>query len=176
MARKQNKNSELLAILGEKPIAFNASLAQVVGSATSGLFMSQMLYWCGKGRDKEWVYKTIREFEEETCLTRSEQVRAIRSWKKLGVLEVELRGLPRKRHFRIDEARLTDLVCKHLAEKRRQYAENDKLVCRKPHAITESTHENTNIYSAKHAAEQMSDIRSGVKAISKKLSVNHLET
>ncbi len=175
MAHKRNRNSELIELLGEKPIAFNPMLARIAGNAISGLFLSQMLYWKGKGRDTEWVYKTIREFEEETCLTRNEQDRAKDAWKELGVLEVVLRGMPRKRYFKINEERLAEVLRAQLARERRQYAENDKLVCRDQHAITESTHENTNRYSAKHASERMSDIRSGVKALSKKLSVNNQE-
>ena len=175
MAHKRNRNSELIELLGEKPIAFNPMLGRIAGNATSGLFLSQMLYWDGKGRNPEWVYKTIREFEEETCLTRSEKQRAIRTWKKLGVLETENRGLPRRRYFKLDRKRLVEILSEQLAHERNQYAENDKLACRDQHAITERTHENTNRYSAKHASERMSDIRSGVKALSKKLSVNHQE-
>lgn len=109
---KSNVNSILIKQLKAKPVAFNPELARVSGSAIAGLFMSQLLYWWGKGRSKDCVYKTIKEFEYETCLTRSEQNRAIIIWKNLGVLEVKNKGIPQKRHFYINQGKIIDLLRK----------------------------------------------------------------
>jgi hypothetical protein len=89
---------------------FNSALGKIAKSATAGLFMSQLLYWWGKGSNEKWIYKTIREMQEETCLTRSEQDRAIKIWKKLEILKVERGGMPRKRYFQINIDGLTDLL------------------------------------------------------------------
>src|SRR5215212_4465846 len=44
-----------------------------------GLFISQLLYWDGKGHDPDgWIYKTEKEMEQETGLTRSSQRKAER--------------------------------------------------------------------------------------------------
>lgn len=105
-----NYNSLLIEALSEKPIAFNPMLAKIAGSALAGLFLSQMLYWRGKGINRIWIYKTIADLRSETAMTRSEQNRAIRIWRGLGILEVQLWGLPRRRHFKINIKNLTDLI------------------------------------------------------------------
>lgn len=98
----KSANKIVLDVLGTRPIAFNPLLSRVAKSVSAGLFMSQLLYWCGKGRKEGWVYKTIDEFEEETTLSREEQDNAIRKWKALNVLQVEVKGVPPKRHFKVD--------------------------------------------------------------------------
>ena len=103
-------NSFILQLFGEYPVAFNPLLARIVGNAGAGLFLSQMLYWCGKGYKGDWVYKTIEEMKEETCLSRSEQDRAIKKWKQLGVLDKKLRGVPPMRHFRVNITALVKLL------------------------------------------------------------------
>lgn len=115
---KKTWNKMVLDIYCDRPIAFIPSLGRIGGGATSGLFISQMLYWGGKGYDAEWIYKTIDEMKKETCLSRSEQDNAIRSWMKLGVIQKEVRGVPPKRYFRIDLERLFQLLdtANHIAE------------------------------------------------------------
>ncbi|MCF7834116.1 MAG: hypothetical protein K9L98_02040 [Candidatus Pacebacteria bacterium] len=110
--KKLNKNFNSLIIekLGEKPIAFNPILARISNSSLAGLFLSQLLFWWHKGYDRDWIYKTIDEIKKETGMTRSEQDRAIKIWKELGILLVESRGMPRKRHFHIDKEKLFPLL------------------------------------------------------------------
>ena len=108
--RKKNTNSSLVDRYNEKPVLFNPGLGRISGSAIAGLFMSQILYWQERGWNKEWIYKTIKEIRQETCLTRSEQNRAIKIWKGLGILELERRGVPQRRHFRVDVEKLEQLL------------------------------------------------------------------
>jgi len=149
MKSKKNYNSLLIEALGQKPIAFNPLLAKLANSAAAGLFLSQLLFWSGKGHE-EWIYKTIHEVKEETTLTRSEQDRAIRIWRSLGVLKVVLRGIPRKRYFYVEKVILEELLERtrnarlpqHSAHK---FAGFDKPRSKPEHATTESTSKNTNI-------------------------------
>ena len=106
----KNVNSLIIKILGAKPIAFNPELGRLVKSAIAGLFMSQILYWWDKGYRKDCIHKTIKAFEEETCLTRSEQSTAIRKWKELGVLEVKRMQIPQTRHFFLNQDKLIKLL------------------------------------------------------------------
>ncbi len=106
----KNVNSFLLHVLSQRPVAFNPELGRLAGSAIAGLFLSQLLYWLGKGHKKGYVYKTINEFQEETCLTRSEQDRAIKIWKELRVLNVKLKGVPPKRYFSVNIGVLVRLL------------------------------------------------------------------
>ncbi len=115
--KKENSNSILIKCLAVKPVAFNPALGRMAGSALAGLFMSQLLYWWGKGYKKDCVFKTIVEFERETCLTRSEQDRAIKKWKNLGVLEVKRMGIPQKRHFFLNTEKLANMLNDYATEK-----------------------------------------------------------
>lgn len=108
--KKKNINSSLIERYQEKPIAYNPTLAKISGKATDALFICQLLYWQGRGKDKNWIYKTIEECKKETWLSRSEQDRAIRRWVELGVLKVERRGRPQKRFFSVDMGRLEELL------------------------------------------------------------------
>jgi hypothetical protein len=75
-----------------------------------GIFMCQLLYWDGKGHDPDgWIYKTEREMEHETGLTRTSQRKARRVLIGKGVLEEDRRGLPRQLYYRADLRALMDI-------------------------------------------------------------------
>src|SRR5829696_9691010 len=76
-----------------------------------GLFISQLLYWDGKGHDPDgWIYKTEREMEQETGLTRTYQRKARKVLVGKGVMEEDRRGLPRRLYYRADLRALTDIL------------------------------------------------------------------
>lgn len=153
--KNKSWNKLFLELVSDKPVAFSPSLARIARSATAGLFMSQLLYWWNKGEKKDWIYKTIEEFERETCLTRSEQERAIAIWSELGVIEKRLFGIPAKRHFHIDTDRLF-----RLAEATTKFAEISKQDCRIEPSNTENTPENTSEISRIYNTGRVSDTRS----------------
>jgi hypothetical protein len=69
--------------------------------AQAGLFMSQLLFWDGKGHDPDgWIYKSEKEWRNETGLTRSAVRNARKILTKKGVLEEDKRGLPRRLYYR----------------------------------------------------------------------------
>jgi hypothetical protein len=73
--------------------------------------MSQLLFWDGKSHDPNgWIYKTEKEMERETGLTRSYQRRARKVLVGKGVLEEAKRGLPRRLHYRADLWALMDIL------------------------------------------------------------------
>ncbi len=77
----------------------------------AGLFMSQLLFWDGKGHDPDgWIYKTETEMERETGLTRSSQRKARKVLVGKGVLEEDKRGLPRRLHYRASLRALVDIL------------------------------------------------------------------
>jgi hypothetical protein len=145
---KTNHNSLLIKALGDRPIAFSRMVAELGGGATAGLFLCQLLYWWEKGADKNWIYKTIEEFKEETCLTYSEQKRAIKAWTELGVLKVEVRGIPGTRHFHINIEKLGQHLDsrKHARTQQdttKQFAGFNKVDRTTGQSTTESTPEKT---------------------------------
>jgi len=114
----------IAAILGTKPIAFNPDLARLTGSVTSGLLLSQLLYWWDKKRlDKEYFYKTVKELEEETTLSKEEQLSAIKKLKACGYVTICYREIPAKRSFVLninniiaDLSKLKGQKCKNNSE------------------------------------------------------------
>ena len=62
-------------LLGSRAIAYHKPLADIGGGALAGLFLSQLYYWSDKGsRSDEFIYKTQTEWQEETGMTRRQQV------------------------------------------------------------------------------------------------------
>ena len=91
----------------KSPIAYQPGLSLVFHSTSVGIFLSQLLYWQGKGRDKTgWVFKTINEMKAETGLTRNQQDTAIRKCIEARILDYKLGGIPAKRHFKINISEL----------------------------------------------------------------------
>lgn len=99
------------AVLYDRPIAYRPVLARVGGSVTAGIMLAQAIYWTPRGDDPEgWFYKTQQEWEAETALTRSEWINARKALRACGVLEERLRGVPATLHYRVDLAKLTELL------------------------------------------------------------------
>ena len=115
----------LFDVAGTRPIAFNPALAHALGSVKSGLFLSQLLFWCNKGKKKDWIYKTIEEINEETALSRREQDTAIKVCKKYGLIKTKLAGIPAKRHFHLNIEIITELLKNYYAS----LSKKEKPVC-----------------------------------------------
>ena len=114
MQKERNHYQKLVArVLGTRPIAFNPDLGRILKSAKAGLLLSQLLFWYEKGHDPEWIYKTIEEMHRETVLTREEQDSAIKICIEKRVLEVKLKGIPAKRHFKLNIKKIVELLEKN---------------------------------------------------------------
>ncbi len=97
------KLSDCLREVG-RPVAYYPKISKFVGSVKAAIFLCQFIYWEGKQMDKEtrWIFKTQREIQEETGLSRYEQEGARRELKKRGHLEEIYKGIPRKVNYRIN--------------------------------------------------------------------------
>lgn len=83
-------------------VAYIPGLAIIFKSPATAILMSQMIYWYGSGKRKDGlIYKTIEELYQETGLTRASQDTAIKELVKREYLEVSLKGVPARRHFKI---------------------------------------------------------------------------
>ncbi len=99
------------ALLTDRPVAYHPIITRVVGSATAGLFLSQLLYWTPRTQDPEgWVYKTQDDILEETGLTRTEQETARRILRGAQIMEERKKGLPAKLYFRVNMDQLIELL------------------------------------------------------------------
>lgn len=60
--------------------------------------------------DGEWFYCTEETLEEQTSLNRYHQDKAINELQELGLIEKEVKGMPAKRYFKINEASVCKIV------------------------------------------------------------------
>lgn len=94
----------------DKYLLYQPALAIIFDSVSIALIISSLLYWKDMGAKKGLVYKTVNEMWIDTGLSESQQRTAINKCKKLGILRVELRGIPAKRHFSLDTAALINYI------------------------------------------------------------------
>ena len=124
----------LLQVITSKPVAYYVAFANVGGGVTSGVFLSQLLYWTGKGKDPDgWIYKVQGEWEQETGLTRREQETARKRLRQVGILQEKRAGVPARLHYRVDVDKLIDLLADKSGDSgQSSLAESAKLECTNP--------------------------------------------
>ena len=71
-----------------------------------------------------WVFATIEAIQNETTLSRKKQDAAIEVLQQFNLLEVTLRGMPARRHFKLPE-KFTESVNNLLSS----LSKTDKQVC-----------------------------------------------
>jgi hypothetical protein len=107
----QNHRQKVKDLLPNRTVGYSPDLARAVGGATTGLFLSQLLYLSDKGHNPEgWVYKSEAEMGRETGLTKREQQTARRKLLALGVIQIVRRGFRFSYHFRIVWERLYQVI------------------------------------------------------------------
>jgi hypothetical protein len=83
-------DANMLRQLLARPIAFHPALSRLVGKATAGLFLSQMVYWSERRSHPDgWVYKSWKEWERETTLSEDEQRTARKLLENLGLIQID---------------------------------------------------------------------------------------
>jgi hypothetical protein len=107
----QNHRQRVKDLLPNRTVGYSPDLARIVGGATTGLFLSQLLFLSDKGHDPNgWVYKSEQEMGQETGLTKREQQTARRKLLSLGVIQIERRGFKFTYHFKIIWERLYQVI------------------------------------------------------------------
>jgi len=109
-ARQSPVVAALKAIL-DRPVAFHPALARLGGSEAAGLFLSRAVDWSSEAEDAEgWFLKSRRDWERETCLSRSEQETARKRLRDLGVIEERYQRLNHEMYYRVNSSRLQELL------------------------------------------------------------------
>jgi hypothetical protein len=94
-------------LLPDRPIAFNRDFVRLGIGVKGALFLSQAMYWSKRTKDEDgWFYKTVEEWQEETGLTKEEQLTVKKNLKEKGFLSIEVRGIPPTNYFRVEKAEL----------------------------------------------------------------------
>jgi hypothetical protein len=107
----QNHRQQIKDMLPNRVVGYSPDLARLVGGATIGLFLSQLLYLSDKGHNPEgWVYKSEAEMGKETGLTKREQQTARRKLLALGVIAIMRGGWKNTYHFKVIWEKLYQVI------------------------------------------------------------------
>jgi hypothetical protein len=107
----QNHRQKVKDILPHRVVGYSPDLARMVGGATIGLYLNQLLFLSDKGANIEgWVYKSEAEMGKETGLTKREQQTARRKLLSLGVIAIMRGGWKNTYHFKVLWDRLYQLI------------------------------------------------------------------
>jgi hypothetical protein len=100
--KAQSCRQQVKEMLPNRIVGYSPDLARIVGGATIGLFLSQLLFLSDKGANPEgWVYKSEAEMGKETGLTKREQQTARRKLLALGVIAILRGGWKNTYHFKV---------------------------------------------------------------------------
>lgn len=90
-----------------RQVAFYPSLSNFFDSVKVALLVCQLGYWQNKQRDPTgFIYKTRKNLQHETGLTRAEQETARRFLKRKGYLEEKRKGIPARMFYRVNWEKL----------------------------------------------------------------------
>jgi hypothetical protein len=107
----QTHRQKVKDLLPNRIVGYSPDLARVVGGATIGLFLSQLLFLSDKGANPEgWVYKSEQEMGKETGLTKREQQTARRKLLSLGVIAIMRGGWKNTYHFKVIWEKLYQVI------------------------------------------------------------------
>jgi hypothetical protein len=136
-------------LLPDKPIAFNRDYVRIGCGIKGSLMLSQAVYWSKRTTsDDETFWKTQKEWEEETGMTRNEQMSALKILKKLKFIKVFKRGIPAKNHYLVNVNNIIDALSKdHKWSRKSTTSSRETNITSgresRPHSITENTTEIT---------------------------------
>jgi hypothetical protein len=107
----QSHRQKIKDMLPNRVVGYSPDLARIVGGATIGLFLNQLLFLSDKGANPEgWVYKSEAEMAKETGLSKREQQTARRKLLALGVIAIMRGGWKNTYHFKVLWEKLYQLI------------------------------------------------------------------
>jgi hypothetical protein len=107
----QTHRQKIKEMLPNRIVGYSPDLARIVGGATIGIFLSQLLFLSDKGANPEgWVYKSEQEMGRETGLTKREQQTARRKLLSLGVIAIMRGGWKNTYHFKVIWEKLYQVI------------------------------------------------------------------
>src|ERR687895_61534 len=107
----QSHRQKVKDMLPNRVVGYSPDLARIVGGATIGLFLSQLLFLSDKGANPDgWVYKSEAEMGKETGLSKREQQTARRKLLALGVIAIMRGGWKNTYHFKVIWEKLYQVI------------------------------------------------------------------
>ena len=120
------ENKKWWVVLADRSVSYHPAFSRLAGgSAAAGVFLSQALYWQLRIPEKrppgcpgpDWFWKSGRDWEEETALSRQQQETARAKLVQLGVLREKRCGVPARMFFKVDMDKLEELLKKQSVRK-----------------------------------------------------------
>ena len=90
---------QILQALNQRPVAYYPIYAEITGSVTAGILLSQLMYWFAK---KDKIYKTNNEMQEEIHFTDKQFKNAKQKVNQLPFIHITKEGIPAKTYYEID--------------------------------------------------------------------------
>jgi hypothetical protein len=107
----QTHRQQVKDMLPNRVVGYSPDLARMVGGATIGLYLNQLLFLSDKGHNPDgWVYKSEQEMGKETGLTKREQQTARRKLLSLGVIAIMRGGWKNTYHFKVIWEKLYQVI------------------------------------------------------------------
>lgn len=95
-------------------ISVNRTLIKAVGLSGAvfiGELLSEARYYANTNLLEDgWFYSTVENIADRCGLSKHQQGEAMKDLLELGLIEVEYRGIPRKRYVRVDTVKTIDLI------------------------------------------------------------------
>lgn len=120
---KNNTSKDALnAILGSKTVSYKAEFAKILGSVPAAVMLSQAFFWQENAKfktglirigDDEYFSKTSGEWEEETGLSKDQQLTARKILVSAGMMKEVKYGMPAKMHYRMDIDATVDGIARY---------------------------------------------------------------
>ena len=106
------------ALIRSRPISVHRNILNMVGSASAGILLSQLIYWTRHGTEvvqrDGWVFKTAEQWHRETGMTWKVQRRARQRLCRLGLVEERRVALPCRLEFRLNLNVLASKTSEHI--------------------------------------------------------------
>jgi len=85
--------SDIERITGNRnAIALKKELVGFADGLEAGLFLTQLLYWCDKGKSADgYIYKTYDDWKEEIFLSEYQIKKAVKKFQAMGILDIKVK-------------------------------------------------------------------------------------
>lgn len=135
--------SALMRAMGQRPVAYYPVLAKIMGSASGGLILSQLLYWAlnesAKQGDRPKFWKTDKELRDETLTSEWEFRKAKERLASLPFIQISVEGLPARTFYTIDLEQFARAIVAAIDDEMPS-SENSELSCFEDSSATVERH------------------------------------
>ena len=134
-------------------ITYYPKLKGIAGTTNSAIFLCRLILWDGfqKGGKGNWIYKSTKDMEIETGLTRFEQITCRKKLKELGYIEEAKKGIPMTLHYRVISEKVNKdwslFLEKEEVEKREIEEEKEDIVNQYDNTIVNVSDQQTEVRS-----------------------------